>query len=357
MKKLTLILLAVWFSVFSIQAEEITEDVEIKRTAWGDPDFSGTYDTATLTPRNRPQYFGDNKFLTPEQAKFMAAENAKRMAQGSSNKQADREAPPVGGDGSAGAAGNVGGYNSFWIENGEDFNLVDGKFRTSIVYYPDNGREPPRTEEATQKIRAFYGRFRKNEGRAYWLDANFPGDAGPYDNPESLTLADRCLLGFSSTGGPPMMPALYNNIKRIVQSPDTVMILVEMVHDARIVRMNAEHAPSDVRNWLGDSIGWWEGDTLVIDTTNFTDSPALGGATRDLHVVERFTRQDDKSLLYDFTVRDPSTWQDEWKGAYSWPETDFRLFEYACHEGNYAMGNILRGARRLEAEHKTAQVN
>lgn len=334
-----------------------SEEIDIKRTAWGDPDFSGTYDIATLTPMNRPDYFKNNQFLTPEQAKQMAAANAQRMAAGSSDKSADRGAPPVGGDGSPGAAGNVGGYNSFWIENGEDYNLVDGKFRTSIVYYPDNGRQPGRTDEAIRKIREFFSRFRTNTGRAYWLDAGWENRPGPYDNPEGLTLADRCLLGFSSTGGPPMMPALYNNIKRIVQSPDTIMILVEMVHDARIVRMNAEHAPDDVRNWLGDSVGHWEDDTLVIDTTNFNDTPALGGASRDLHVIERFSRQDETTLLYDFTVRDPATWKDEWKGAYSWPETDFKLFEYACHEGNYAMGNILRGARRLEREHRTAQAN
>ena len=188
---------------------------------------------------------------------------------------------------------------------------------------------------------------RDNKGDAWWVGLD---GKGPYDDPESRTLSDRCLLGFGSTGGPPMLPTLYNNLKRIVQTPDHVMILVEMVHDARIVRLNSEHAPDSVRRWLGDSIGWWEGDTLVVDTTNFTDNPALGLATRDLHVVERFRRLDDTTLLYSFVVEDPNTWSAPWGGEYPWPSTDSQVYEYACHEGNYAMEGILRGARLLEAE-------
>jgi hypothetical protein len=147
-----------------------------------------------------------------------------------------------------------------------------------------------------------------------------------------------------------MMPVLYNNLKRIVQTPDTIMILIEMNHDARIIRMNSEHVSSDVRKWLGDSIGYWEGDTLVVDTTNFTDRPSLSGATRDLHVVERFKLVDDSTILYSFTVDDPGTWTAPWSGEYPWPKSDTSLYEYACHEGNYALGNIMRGARLLEAD-------
>jgi hypothetical protein len=189
--------------------------------------------------------------------------------------------------------------------------------------------------------------FRQNRGDAWWLDLDGPG---PYDDPESRTLSDRCLLGFGSTGGPPMLPVLYNNLKRIVQTPDHVMILVEMVHDARVIRLGSEHADPSVRRWLGDSIGWWEGDTLVVDTTNFTDRPALNLATRDLHVVERFTRLDDQTLLYSFTVEDPNVWTEPWGGEYPWPATSDRVYEYACHEANYAMEGILKGARILEAE-------
>ncbi len=152
-----------------------------------------------------------------------------------------------------------------------------------------------------------------------------------------------------------MLPILYNNLKRIVQTPDHVMILVEMVHDARIIRLNSEHVSSDIRKWLGDSIGWWEGDTLVVDTTNFNDHPGMYRATRDLHVVERFSRIDENSLLYSFTVEDPNVWTEPWSGEYPWPASAHPVYEYACHEANYAMGNILRGARLLEQETEAAE--
>ena len=167
---------------------------------------------------------------------------------------------------------------------------------------------------------------------------------------ETRGLGERCLLGFGSAGGPPMLPVLYNNMKKIVQTPDYVMILVEMVHDARIVRMNQEHLPPHIRKWMGDSVGRWEGDTLVIDTTNFNDQPGLRQADRNLHVVERFTRLDSGRLLYRFEVEDPTMWTSSWSGEYVWPASPDRVFEYACHEGNYALGNIMRGARLLEAD-------
>jgi hypothetical protein len=128
------------------------------------------------------------------------------------------------------------------------------------------------------------------------------------------------------------------------------MILLEMVHDARIIRLNSEHAPESVRRWYGDSVGWWEGDTLVVDTTNFNDSPALFNASRNLHVVERFRRLDDGNLLYSFTVEDPTVWTAPWSGEYVWSASDQRVYEYACHEGNYSMEGMLRGARLLEQE-------
>ena len=185
-------------------------------------------------------------------------------------------------------------------------------------------------------------------GEAWWVKEGL--ETGPYDDPEMRPLAERCLLGFSSTGGPPMLPAVYNNMKQIVQTEDHVMILIEMVHDARIVRMNAEHGPPEIRKWLGDSVGHWEGDTLVVDTTNFTDRPALSGASRNLHVVERFRRIDADTLLYQFTVDDPTVWAAPWSGEYTWPASKNRVYEYACHEANYSFSGILRGARILEAE-------
>jgi len=147
-----------------------------------------------------------------------------------------------------------------------------------------------------------------------------------------------------------MLPVLYNNVKRIVQTDDHVLILVEMVHDARIIRLNSEHAPDSVRSYLGDSVGHWEGDTLVVDTTNFNNRPGLSSATRDLHVIERFKVAEDGSLLYNFTVEDPNSWTAPWSGEYPWPKTDNVVYEYACHEANYALGNIMRGARLLEQD-------
>jgi hypothetical protein len=291
------------------------------KTAEGKPDFSGTYNIATVTPLQRPAAFGDNLLLSPEAAEKMVAQTAALKAAGQQDSDPNREAPPAGGDGSPGAAGNVGGYNSFWIDNGDSVFTIDGKFRTSIITSPKNGRRPELTADGKRRAALRMAAFRENRGEAWWLESDGPG---PYDDPESRTLSDRCLLGFGSTGGPPMFPVLYNNLKRIVQTPEHVMILVEMVHDARIIRLNSEHLADDVRKWLGDSIGWWEDDTLVVETTNFADQPALSLATRDLKVTERFSRIDD--------------------------ETHERVYEYACHEGNYAMEGILKGARILEAD-------
>ncbi|HJN52927.1 MAG: hypothetical protein QGI68_01470 [Pseudomonadales bacterium] len=310
------------------------------------PDLSGNYDIATLTPLERPRMFGENLYLSKEAAEKITADNARLISATSRDSDPNREAPPTGGDGSRGAAGNVGGYNFFWIDRGDDAFEIDGKFRTSIIYAPSDGRRKL-TEAGTQKRRKRFAAFRPNKGQAWWLKT---GGQGPYDDPELRGLGERCLLGFGSTSGPPMLPVLYNNVKRIVQTPDHVMILTEMVHDARIIRLNSQHLPTEIRRWMGDSIGHWEGDTLVVDTTNFGSRPGLGLASENLHVVERFKRTDDKTLLYSFTVEDPTVWAEPWSGEYPWPATEHSVYEYACHEGNYALGNILRGARLLEAE-------
>jgi hypothetical protein len=181
--------------------------------------------------------------------------------------------------------------------------------------------------------------------------ATASGPPGAFDGPESRPLAERCLLGFNSTAGPPALPNyFYNNFKQIVQTRDTVLILNEMVHDARVVRIGGEHLAKTIRKWLSDSIGRWEGDTLVVDTTNFTDKTRFRGSSENLHIVERFSRIDADTLRYRFTVEDPATWVTAWSGEEAWPATKDLLFEYACHEGNYALGNILRGARLRERE-------
>jgi len=313
------------------------------------PDLSGTYDHATLTPMQRPRMYGEKLYLSKEEAEKIAAKDAADKAARNEASDPDREAPPEGGDGSAGAAGNVGGYNTFWVDNGNSVVEVDGKFRTSIITDPPNGRMPPMTKAAQAKMAALYRGYRRgNTGEAWWVKV---GDgSGPYDNMEQRPLAERCLLGFGSTGGPPMLPVLYNNLKRIVQTEDYVMIHVEMVHDARIVRLNSEHLPADVKRWLGDSIGWWEGDTLVVDTTNFHPDAGYRGAAENLHVVERLRKMENGDILYHFTVEDDTVWQQPFSGEYTWPATKDKVFEYACHEGNYALGNIMRGARLLEAD-------
>jgi len=178
--------------------------------------------------------------------------------------------------------------------------------------------------------------------------AGFRG--GRFDNVNDRPLAERCLLGFGSTSGPPMLPVLYNNNYQIVQTPDHVMILVEMVHDARIVRMNGTHPSKEVRQWLGDSIGHWEGDTLVVDTTNFSDKVSFRGSSENLHIIERFTRTDANTILYRVTIDDPTTFTKIWTLEYPFVATPGPIYEYACHEGNYAMTDILGGARKADTE-------
>jgi hypothetical protein len=328
---------------------------KIPRTASGRPDLSGFYDAATLTPLVRPEEFGDNLELTKEQAEKILKENRERRAARDANRGAVTEAPPKGGAPPVGVgdeflessgAGSVGGYNNFWVDPGNDVSSIDGKFRTSIITDPKNGRMPPMTEAAMKRGAERAKLRRANDGTAWWLDADL--EHGPYDGPEMLGIAERCILGF--TGAAPTFPSLYNNFKRIVQTDDYVMIEIEMVHDARIVRMNSKHPPAEMRKWLGDSIGWWEGDTLVVDTTNFHPQAGVRGGSQSAHVVERFTRLASGDLLYQFTMNDPSTWTAPWSGEYLWRASQERVWEYACHEGNYAMGNILRGARLLEKE-------
>jgi hypothetical protein len=163
-------------------------------------------------------------------------------------------------------------------------------------------------------------------------------------------LSERCIIGFGSTARPPMLPVLYNNNYQIVQTPDTVVILVEMVHDTRIVRMNAKHPSSSVPQLLGDSVGHWEGDTLVIDTTNFSPEIRFRGSSENLHVIERFQRVDANNILYRATIDDPATFSKPWTVEYPFVATAGPIYEYACHEGNYAMRDILGGARKMEAE-------
>jgi len=319
----------------------------IPRTADGHPDLTGVYDLATLTPVERPN--GLPAVLTDAEAAKLEKQAADRRELLSRPSKADRDAPPLGGDGSIGAAGNVGGYNNFWLDPGSSYVQIDGQKRTSLVIDPPDGRVPQMTAAARQRMLANRNARPTSDAGENGNDPGFEGN-GAYDDPERRGLNERCLLGFGSTSGPPVLPNyFYNNLHQIVQTPDTVMILTEMVHDARIVRMNAQHLPKTVRKWMGDSVGRWDGDTLVIDTTNFSEKTRFRGSSADLHVVERISRIDARTLRYRFTIDDPDTWTAPWSGEYTWPTTDDHIYEYACHEGNYALANILKGARLKES--------
>jgi hypothetical protein len=316
------------------------------RTPDGYPDLQGLYNTATLTPLERPD---PNKLvMTDAEALAIERDEAARRERAARPSNGNRDAPPVGGDGSTGAAGNVGGYNNFWIDRGDSTIVVDGQRRTSIVVDPPNGRVPPVKPEA----------IKRNMGpRAATPTSDAPENfqttqRGGYDNIEQRPLGERCIIGFGSTSGPPMLSVLYNNFKQIVQTPTHVVILVEMVHDARIIPFRSAHAPDHIRKWMGDSIARWEGDTLVVETTNFSDKTRFRGSSGELKVVERFNRVDDRTLLYRFTVEDPTTWARPWTGEYSWALAgpDEHLYEYACHEGNYSFEGIMKGERLLDEE-------
>ncbi|HKV05531.1 MAG TPA: hypothetical protein VJO53_10545 [Candidatus Acidoferrales bacterium] len=318
----------------------------------GHPDLQGTYDLATLTPVERPA--GAKAAYTREEAAKLEARVAAQKEEGDAPISPNRKAPPKG-NGDEGlpleyhlAAGGTGGYNYGWLDPGSAYNMVNGEIRSSIVVDPPNGRIPFTPAAAQLRMSAFRALLNASQG-----ENNDPGlekDPTAYDGPERRPLSEQCILGFGSTTGPPALPDyFYDNLHQIVQTPTSVMILSEMIHDARIIRMNAQHLPSDIRQWMGDSVGHWEGDTLVVDTTNFNDKTRFEGATENVHVVERFTRVDDHTLLYRFTVDDPATFSKPWTGEYSWPATKGQIYEYACHEGNYALGDILRGARQRDS--------
>ncbi len=328
----------------------------IPRLADGHPDFQGFYDVSTMTPVDRPRGV-KNLVLTEQEAVAMERYEAQRQAKNDAPLAGDRSAPPVGGESTApktylefleaAGGGVVGGYNNFWLAGGDHVIRVDGQPRSSLILDPPDGQVPPMKPEAQKRNAAFLA-------GAVAPDAGETGGASPpgaFDGPESRPLAERCLLGFLNTSGPPTLPNyFYNNMKQIVQTKDTILILVEMVHDARVIRMNAEHLPPTIRKWMGDSVGHWEGDTLVVDTTNFTNKTQFRGSGESLHVVERFTRTGPNTLLYRFTVEDPTTWDRSWTGEYPWNATKENLYEYACHEGNYSLGGMLRGARQKEAD-------
>ena len=320
---------------------------EPRRTSNGRPDLEGVWDFRTLTPLVRPEDKADQAVLSEEEAAEIESNAAARTAQRDQPSDPDREAPPQGGD--------LGAYNSFWLDSGA---RVSSDRRTSLIIDPPNGRLPP-TQPGVQK-HDVHSRGVGGQSTGDDLPTDLPvrlrvGGIGN-DGPESRGLAERCLLGFNS--GPPIIPAGYNQNIRIVQTEDHVVILSEMVHDARIVPIDGRgRLPMHIRPWMGSSLGRWDGDTLVVETTNFSskvtgfsaDVVASVGNAEHMRVTERFQRIDEGTLRYEFTVDDPATYTRPFTGVMPMKSGD-RLYEFACHEGNYAMGNILRGSRLLERE-------
>jgi hypothetical protein len=302
------------------------------RTPDGHPDLQGVWTNATITRMERLPEFSGKLNLTDEEAtKFEKKDH-----------EAAEEKPGVEGVNLGGQvfSGTNAGYNVLFIDRGSELARVDGLKRSSLIVDPEDGRVPPTVQQAQGGGRG--GRGGRGGGGG--------GFGAQYDSVKNRPVSERCLVGFGSTSGPPMMPVLYNNNYQIVQTPDAVMILVEMVHDVRVIRMGGTHLPSTVRQWLGDSIGHWEGDTLVVDTTNFTNKTRFRGSSENLHVIERFQRVDPNTILYRVTIDDPTVFTKQWTMEYPFTATAGPVYEYACHEGNYAMTDILGGARKTEAE-------
>jgi hypothetical protein len=279
------------------------------------PDLQGIWTNATVTPLERPKQFEGKEFLT----KADAAEFEKQAVYDANGDRRD-----------GGAEADVGrAYNEFWRDRGK----VVSTMRSSLITDPADGKVPPLLPEA-QKRNADLAAARRKLG-------------GPADGPENRSLQERCLL--TPQAGPPMLPANYNSNYQIVQTPDYVVILVEVIHDARIIPLDGRpHVPQNVRQLMGDSRGHWEGNTLVVETTNFTDKTSFRGASDKVRMIERFTRTDANTLLYQFTIDDETTWAKSWSGEIPMKKVNAPLYEYACHEGNYGMAGVLAGARAEE---------
>jgi len=285
------------------------------RTAWGASDLQGVWDFRTITPLQRPEDLGDQEFLTAEEAANLEQE---AVARDERLLLADARKTEAG--------GNVGAYNNFWMDRGT---RTIGTRRTSLVIDPPNGRIPATTAA---------GRARGAERRDYRREH-------PADSWLDRSTFDRCILGFNT--GPPMTPGGYNQNMQVFQTEDHVVILNEMVHDSRIIPIDGSPR-TGIGSWTGESRGHWEGDTLVIETQNFTDKTRWRGTTEAMTLVERLTRQDDATLVYTFTVMDEQTWETPWTAEIPMRRSDQPLYEYACHEGNYSMDGILSGARSDE---------
>lgn len=297
---------------------------QIKTTAWGDPDIQGIWEYWTFTPLERPDAMDNRNELTDEEAAAVAQEGV----------EAARATDSGARDGDTGAYGQ-----EVWTERSRAVALN----QPSLIVDPPDGRIPAFTDGEQRRI----SRHAAEGGRPVRTRAGGIGT----DGPEDRGLAERCILGFST--GPPLLPAGYNNNVQILQVPGYVVLVVEMIHDVRIVPLDGRgHLPSKMTQWLGNSRGHWEGETLVVETTNFPDTigsfsttSVTWGTGKDLTLIEKFTRLDDDTLEYEFTVNNPGIFVSPFTARYPMNRSDLPLYEYACHEGNYGLMNILTGAR------------
>ena len=305
-----------------LAASAFAGDYRVPRLPDGTPDLQGVWTNATATPVERSPELGDRRAFTDAEAAAIskaaiAAVEADAAPSDPGKKiEAISSLPPVG------------NYNLFWTDRGMSVANINGEYRTSMIIEPANGRIPPLTAAGQQRMAA---RARNQN-----------------DGPEGRALGERCLLSFGSASGPPMLPVMYNSYYQIVQSPGYVVILVEMVHDARIIRIQDQHTPGGIKKWMGDSVGRWEGDTLVVETRNFRPEQSFRGSSESTVVTERFTRVGQDKIIYRFTVDDPATFTSSFTGELPFVTVDANIYEYACHEGNYALPGILSGAREAE---------
>ncbi len=315
----------------AVSEAQSTDAGEIPRTAWGAPDLGGVWDFRTTVPLERPDELAGKTEL-------MAEEAAARKARAAEFLTAALDSPPP--------EGCPGGYNAFWFDTQ---GLVDDR-RTSLIVDPPDGKLPPLTPNAVTQVGSL------GEDVPTTLPVRYRGSGAGVAGPEDRGLAERCLLGFAN--GPPLLPGGYNQNVQVFQTPDHVVILNEMVHDPRIVPLDGRaHLSDDVRQWNGDARGHWDGDTLVIESTNFTNKtaaftlalpPTAMGTGDNLRLIERLTRVNADVLRYEYTVHDPTTFTRPFTAAIPLRTSELPMFEYACHEGNYGLLNILRGAREDE---------
>lgn len=320
--KLKLLISAAVFSALGSGASiaQSADDYQVPRTEWGQPDIQGVWNFASNIPMTRPRQFGDREYMTQEEATALGEMKAAGFT--ALNEE------------------GVGGYNDFWVEQaGRGDNL-----RTSLITYPANGQLPARVEGTDIQIGGLGPDF---DGAR---PVRTPVGGIAKDGPEDRGISERCIVGFNS--GPPFTPSMYNNNVQIVQSNNTVVIMTEMIHDARIVPLDDSSELDDgIRQWTGNSRGYWEGDTLVVETRNFNDltqSFSVFGDAYDKLLIEKFTRVNEFTVDYEFTVDDPGTFTDKITARIPMAKVDGLMYEYACHEGNYGMKNILRGERIME---------